>query len=268
MKAVVETSKNNIQTLPVADNSMGIAPMVQMVASGQISIDQLDQMMGLQDRYEATEARKLYNKAMALFRSEVPAALKDSQGQNNTYASFGSVMSAINSPLGNNGFNVDFKHDQDIKEGTITVRCTITHEAGHSETTSLGTKVEKLGGANGIQSIGGIVSYLKRYTVSSLTGLATEDDDGRSAEPPPVKEEKPPVEMIDESDMVDIVAVITELGRDPKLWADYWVKTRGAGVGGIPLIAKADKPGVIKNIRDNAAKQSAKEEASNTETPK
>lgn len=186
-QSLVSEKRSNVAALPTVEASQGIAPMVQMVASGQISIEQLDHLMGLQERHEASESRKLYNKAMASFRSGVPAALKDSQGQNGKYASFGAIMNAINGPLGDNGFNVDFKHDQDVEKGLITVHCTITHEAGHSEATSLGVKVEKLGSANAIQSIGGTVSYLKRYTVSSLTGLATEDNDGQSAPQEPVK---------------------------------------------------------------------------------
>lgn len=257
MNAVIK-QENNTQAMQAIE-SKGIAPMVQMVASGQITIEQLDHLMGLQERHEATEAKRQYNSAMADFRSEVPPALRDAKGQNNQYATLGSVMSAINGPLGSNGFNVDFKHTQDIKENTLTVRCTITHAGGHSESTDLTVKVDKLGSANTVQSLGGNVSYLKRYTVSSLTGLATEDDDGQSTSKP---EPTPPkVEYINDKDMADIEAVITELGGNPKLWTDYQVNILGAAAGGIPLMPKAKKAGAIKNIRDKAAQKAKAGEA-------
>ena len=188
----------------------GIAPMVQMVADGKLTIDQLDHLMALQERHEAAEAKRQYNTAMAHFRAEVPPALRDGKGQNNKYATFGSVMSAINAPLGNNGFNVEFDHDQDIDKNTLKVICTITHSGGHSTSTSLTVRVQKLGSANEVQSLGGNVSYLKRYCVSSLTGLATEDDDGAShqASKPP---EIPRIEEKQESILVDLLAAIEVL---------------------------------------------------------
>ena len=182
-QALVQKQSAEITTADINQASQGIAPMVQMVATGQISIEQLDRLMGLQERHEAAEAVRQYNTSMAAFRAEVPAALRDGKGQNNKYATFGSVMNAINAPLGNNGFNVDFQHNQDVDKGVLTVVCTVTHSGGHSKSADLTVKVEKLGSANTVQSLGGNVSYLKRYCVSSLTGLATEDDDGRSAIP-------------------------------------------------------------------------------------
>lgn len=183
-------NSENVTAMQSQQAPQGIAPMVQMVASGQITIEQLDHLMGLQERHEAGEAKRQYNVAMAKFRAEVPAAMRDGQGQNNTYATLGSVMSAINGPLGNNGFNVDFRHTQQVEKNLLTVTCTITHSGGHSESTSLTITVDKLGSANAVQSLGGNVSYLKRYCVTSLTGLATEDYDGENPPQMPDKKQK------------------------------------------------------------------------------
>ncbi len=61
--------------------------------------------------------------------------------------------------------------------------CTITHELGHSESTSLTANPDISGSKNAIQAIGSTISYLERYTVLALTGLATKDmdDDGVSS---------------------------------------------------------------------------------------
>jgi hypothetical protein len=57
---------------------------------------------------------------------------------------------------------------------------------GHSESTSLSASPDTSGSKNAIQAIGSTVSYLQRYTILALTGLATEDmdDDGHAAAEP------------------------------------------------------------------------------------
>lgn len=250
-QALVAEKDSNVTAMQKqAQPPQGIAPMVQMVASGQITIEQLDHLMGLQERHEAGEAKRRYNSDMALFRSEVPAALKDGQSHTGKYATFGSVMNAINTPLGKNGFNVDFKHDQDMQASTLTVKCTITHRDGHSESTKLTVKVEKLGSSSAVQSLGGNVSYLKRYCVSSLTGLATEDDDGQA---PLAK----PADNITESDLADIIAVCTELGSNPEACKQHFANKYHGNIMNMP---KAAKVMTIAEIRKRAKLRVEKEQ--------
>lgn len=64
----------------------------------------------------------------------------------------------------------------------IKVTCIITHEAGHSTSTSLQSGRDDSGGKNNIQALGSAVKYLQRYTFISATGLAAQemDDDGHA----------------------------------------------------------------------------------------
>lgn len=252
-QAVVQSEQKAVQ----AHQPQGIAPMVQMVADGRLTIDQLDHLMALQERHEAAEAKREYNTAMAHFRAEVPPALRDGKGErNNTYATFGSVMSAINGPLGNNGFNVEFDHDQDLDKNTLKVICTITHSGGHSTSTSLTVRVQKLGSANEVQSLGGNVSYLKRYCVCSLTGLATEDNDAASAQAAPAK----PVDMLTESDMADIRAECERAGKDFDKYL-IWASTKFPLLNGVLQAEKPQKLAMIAQIRKAAKKAAEAAEA-------
>ena len=70
------------------------------------------------------------------------------------------------------------------KDGMIGVRCVITHVLGHSEETVLYAEPDNSQDTkNNIQRVGSTVTYLERYTLLALTGLAAGDmdDDGRSA---------------------------------------------------------------------------------------
>jgi enoyl-[acyl-carrier-protein] reductase (NADH) len=90
----------------------------------------------------------------------------------------------------------------------------ITHEQGHSETTSLSAGADDSGKKNNIQAIASTVSYLERYTFLAATGLTAKDmdDDAVSAEP---------LETISKDQIADLEALITETGSDKTAFMKY-----------------------------------------------
>ena len=171
-------------------------------------IANLEKMLELEEKYEARQAKKAYTKAVADFKANPPKIIKDkrvdftSQKGRTAYnhASLGNVTDTINKGLGEHGFSVAWPLEQN--EGKIKVTCVITHEAGHSENTSLEAPFDNTGNKNGIQAMGSTVAYLQRYTVLSLTGLAThdQDDDGKRY---PAKEK--PISGKQVSQIVDMI---------------------------------------------------------------
>ena len=151
--------------------------------------EQIGQMMGHQERLEANEARKAYHEAMAAFKANPPEIGKDKKvsfdvGNRTTsynHASLANVTAKINRALSEHGLSAGWTTDQNDKG--ITVICTITHKLGHGESTTLTAAPDISGSKNAIQAIGSTVSYLERYTILALTGLATHDmdDDGKGA---------------------------------------------------------------------------------------
>ena len=55
--------------------------------------------------------------------------------------------------------------------------CTIKHVGGHSDSVSLGGPPDSGGAKNAIQARASTVTYLERYTLKAITGLAEADDD-------------------------------------------------------------------------------------------
>ncbi|MEA3436554.1 MAG: ERF family protein [Thermodesulfobacteriota bacterium] len=149
----------------------------------------IEKMMGLQERFEANEAKKAYHKAMAAFKANPPKVWRDMQvkygsGANATnwsHADLGVAAEAINRTLGENGLNATWR-TLPLENDLTRVTCIITHEFGHSEETHLEAGPDKSGSKNAIQAIGSTVFYLERYTLFALTGLAPArmDDDGVS----------------------------------------------------------------------------------------
>jgi hypothetical protein len=85
-------------------------------------------------------------------------------------------------------------HSWDVRqEGTrIVVTCRLSHELGHSETVTMEGLADQSGNKNSIQQLGSTVSYLQRYTLKAILGLASVDDDGQQAPPAKETQQAPP----------------------------------------------------------------------------
>lgn len=193
--------------------------VIMMAMQKGYSPELIKQMMDLNERYEANEARKAYHEAMAAFKADPPDIGKDkkvsfdvgNRTTSYTHASLANVTEKINRALSQHGLSAGWTTVQ--TEKGITVTCTITHKFGHSESTSLTAAPDTSGSKNAIQAVGSTVSYLERYTILALTGLATRDmdDDGKGTE----------VEYIDEKQLSQITDMIVETDADEDKFLEY-----------------------------------------------
>lgn len=172
--------------------------------------DLIEKMMNLAERNQANVARQAYHEAMAAFKANPPDIEKDRKvsfkagGQmvQYTHASLANVTKKINAGLGEHGLSAAWNTVQ--AEKGITVTCTITHKLGHSESTSLTAAPDTSGTKNSIQAIGSTISYLERYTLLALTGLATHDMDNDGGEPEEYIDEKQVSQIRDYLDNYDV----------------------------------------------------------------
>ena len=159
----------------------------EAIAKGA-NLKEIAELMTLQERWEKNEALKAYNAAMSDFKKNPPEINKDKtvgfeakQGGKVGYkhASLYNVTEKINVELSKHGLSASWTTKQN---GAISVTCRITHVKGHSEETTLTAPADTTGAKNAIQAIGSTITYLQRYTLLALTGLATfDDDDGQVA---------------------------------------------------------------------------------------
>jgi len=177
-------------TAPAESPLMTAAALVQQ-ADGKIDVDKLEALLKVQMQWEANEAKKAYVVAMSEFKANPPKILKDktvgystTKGTTNyKHASLHNVTTKINTELSKHCLTAAWVTSQD--NGSVKVTCKITHAMGHSEECCLSAPPDATGSKNVIQAIGSTVTYLQRYTLLALTGLATadQDDDGAGAAP-------------------------------------------------------------------------------------
>ena len=184
--------------------------------SAGASLEQIEKMIDLQLRWEANEARKEFIEAMAKFRVKCPPIGRTRKGHNGKYSGLSETIETIKDILGECDLSHQWTTEQ--TENNIKVTCTVTHRKGYSQSTSLSAGPDNSGSKNSIQAIGSTISYLERYTLFAILGLASQDmdDDGNAAGTAPVKK-------ITEQQSADLLAMIQEIDPSPER-LNRWLK--------------------------------------------
>lgn len=234
--------------LPVAQEGSPAAMMLAAAAKG-IPLEQIEKMMDLQERWEKNEARKAFVEDMTRFKSEPLEIFKRKQvsfetrdGDTTSYkhAELSDVADVVVPALSRHGFSHRWETKQEGSK--ITVTCTVTHRLGHSEQVWMEASPDASGKKNAIQQVASAITYLQRYTLLMVTGLATKeinrDDDGAGSGP--VIDKAPPADekmLADWLAKLDEVANLDDLGKVSKEGAAAFRKERDKG--GYRAFAKA-----------------------------
>lgn len=169
--------------VPALADTTPTGMMLALLGRGA-SIEQISQMMDLQERFEKREAEKAFNAAFAAFKAEAVRVVKNravTAGPlaGKSYAELFSVVNAVTPALSKHGLSAAWKVTRD-EPAWIEVTCTIKHSAGHSDAVSMGGPPDAGGAKNAIQARASTISYLERYTLKAICGIAEggEDSDG------------------------------------------------------------------------------------------
>lgn len=179
---LIEVSK------PVSGTSKSTTPLTPMqlvalaVESGA-DVDKLERLLVMQTTWEANEARKAFVLAMAEFKSNPIEIVKDKQVKfldvNYKHAELSQITSKVGQAMSRHGLS--FRWDINQSGQVIKVSCVVTHALGHSESVTLEGAADTSGKKNPIQAVGSAVSYLQRYTLMAICGLASQDQDDDGA---------------------------------------------------------------------------------------
>lgn len=116
-------------------------------------------------------------KALALAQGQICNAKKDSVNPffKSKYADLAEVINVSKEALSSNGLCVmQFpSHEGEI----VTVTTVIGHSSGEWMKSDVSAVADKMD----IQTVGKLITYLRRYAYSAVVGIAQEDDDGQAA---------------------------------------------------------------------------------------
>lgn len=184
MSQLIEAPTNAVATLPgpAANSPMGM--MLSAIQHGA-TLEQVEKMMDLQERWEKAEAKKAYDAAFANFKAEAVVIIKgkdvtDGPLKGKSYAELHDVVNAVTPALSKHGLSSSWKLTKDDRDW-MEVTCFLRHVGGHEESVSMGGPPDTGGAKNAIQARASTKTYLERYTLKGITGLSEQgdDDDGR-----------------------------------------------------------------------------------------
>jgi hypothetical protein len=172
----------------------------------------IDKFMEMQERWDTRNARKAFDEAIAAAKAEIKPIHRNATGHNSKkYADFAAIAEAIDPILSKHGLHYRFRTMQNER---ISVTCILSHKAGHSEETTLSGPADQTGNKNAIQAIGSTQTYLQRYTLVSMLGLAaSNDDDGKAAGAG---------ECVTLEQVGELIALADEVGADKEAFCRYF----------------------------------------------
>lgn len=176
-------------SLPARGGEITPMAMISMAIEKDAGIEKIQQLMDLQERWEANQARKAFDAAISLARADIKPIVKKatvdfetSKGGRTHYKheTLDAIAEQIDPILSDHGLSYRFRSRQE--NGMLTVTCIVAHRDGHYEETALSGPPDSSGSKNAYQSVGSAATYLQRYTLKLALGLsAAKDDDAESA---------------------------------------------------------------------------------------
>jgi hypothetical protein len=220
--------------------SRAVTPMDMLnraVESGA-GLDMVEKLMSLQERWETGQARKAFDRAIAAAKAKITPIQRNAKGHNDKrYADFAAIAKVVDPILSEHGLSYRFRTAQGDR---ISVTCILSHEDGHSEETTLSGPADASGSKNAIQAIGSTLTYLQRYSLVQMLGLAaSNDDDGKAGGN---------VEAISLEQVEELVALADEVGADKEAFCRYFK------VGGFADITTKDFPRAVSALNKKRAK--------------
>jgi len=186
------------------DNAPAVTPMamIDRALASNASPETLEKLLALQERWEAGQARKAFDEAMAAAKAEIPTIRKNklvdftSQKGRTHYKheDLAEIARTVNPILSKHGLSYRFRTSSAIND-PVTVTCIVSHRLGYFEENTLVGQPDTSGNKNSLQQVGSTLTYLQRMTLKAALGLAAAEDDdapaaGQSFEDGPITEEQ------------------------------------------------------------------------------
>lgn len=216
-------------TAPAVQSAAGaiINPMnmIERAIVQGAGMDVIEKLMGLQERWEANQARKAFDEAMAAAKAEIPTIRKNRHvgfesrkaGAARTdyrHEDLAEIARTVDPILAKHGLSYRFRTTSEINQ-PVSVTCIVSHRLGHSEENRLTAGRDESGNKNSIQAVGSAITYLQRYTLKAALGLAaSNDDDGKSSEDDDG--------AISPDQLAELIALADEVNADKEKFCNYF----------------------------------------------
>jgi hypothetical protein len=192
--------------------------------------------------------------ALAKCQGEITPAIKDSSNPyfKSKYADLNSVWSVCRQPLSKHGLAVIQTIDKD-ESGNLILITTLVHNSGQWIRSKTPIPLMK----SDPQAMGSSITYMRRYSLSAIVGISTdEDDDGEKAmnrnadREKPVKEKKVASGLLNPSQTQELIALSENC--DPDYLAKIYTRLEQKGIKGFENITQDLYELIVGGMKKNA----------------
>jgi hypothetical protein len=186
---VIESESSAITSVRQTELPMNpFLPMIQQALASGAEITMIERFITLQREEEDRQSDRAFKFAMSRLQGMLPEISKTGKAKFQTvkgtteynFDSLSDINNALRPMLFQTGLSYKFEQKQD--GNNITVKCTVRHELGFSESNQLTSQPDTSGSKNTIQALASTITYLQRYTLKAAFGIASVDDDGAATD--------------------------------------------------------------------------------------
>lgn len=181
-----EKSVQLVDSKPKSVDSSPVQMILDAVRGGQ-DLDKLEKLLGLQERWEANEARKMYSISFAKAQANIlPVVKKKINTQTKSkYSDLSDVIEITQPIYTKEGFSVTFNEGVTTVTEHIRILADVIHSAGHKESYHYDVPMDGKGiqgNANmtKIHAKASSTSYARRYLMCMIWNIPTSDNDGNT----------------------------------------------------------------------------------------
>lgn len=173
--------------------------------------------------------KNLY-KSLAKFQKEVKNIPKNSRGYGYDYAKLEDIIRIVTPTLNKNGLVLIQSIDTDEHSRLPSVKTILAHmDTGESIESNTPISEVKLGSMNSYQSLGSGITYMRRYSIAGILGIAPDDDIDASKElvRETIETKKPELPLMTDSNYESIKKRCLAQWKKEKSWAEIRLMVRG-----------------------------------------
>lgn len=173
-------STENTQIQPAAGT---LPALMQTAMQNGADPAYLRELLAVRREWEADEAKKAFNLAVAEFQRRAPIIEKADKAHDKMYARLDRIWREIRPLVTDLGLSVTWQVCE-MREGFVHVEGMLRHRDGHGEKLVQDIALpELIRGQNLAQQTGSASTYARRYALCGALGIVTgdDDDDGNSA---------------------------------------------------------------------------------------
>ena len=173
--------------------------------------------------------KNLY-KSLAKFQKEVKNIPKNSRGYGYDYAKLEDIIRIVTPTLNKNGLVLIQSIDTDEHSRLPSVKTILAHmDTGESIESNTPISEVKLGSMNTYQSLGSGITYMRRYSIAGILGIAPDDDIDASKElvRETIETKKPELPLMTDSNYESIKKRCLAQWKKEKSWAEIRLMVRG-----------------------------------------